>query len=78
MYLLRRIWKCKPGEARRVASLVQRQAQLYQDTGTGASSGYISTASHSLEPATVVLEWTDDALMSPYRNGMQRPGRPTR
>ena len=21
----------------------------------------------------MVLEWTDDALMSPYRDGMQRP-----
>ena len=33
MYLLRRIWKCKPGEARRVASLVQKQAQIYHDAG---------------------------------------------
>ena len=33
MYLLRRIWKCKPGEARRVASLVQKQATIYREAG---------------------------------------------
>ena len=74
MYLLRRIWKCKPGEARRVASLVQRQAQLYHDTGhRGEFRVYFNGYTTPSEPDTVVLEWTDDALMSPYRNGMRRP-----
>ena len=31
MYVLRRIFKTKPGEARRVASLLQKQAQAYHD-----------------------------------------------
>ncbi len=74
MYLLRRIWKCKPGEARRVASLVQRQAQLYHETGhRGEFRVYFNGYTTPSEPDTVVLEWTDDALMSPYRNGMRRP-----
>ena len=33
MYVLRRIFKTKPGEARRVASLLQKQAQAYHDAG---------------------------------------------
>jgi hypothetical protein len=74
MYLLRRIWKCKPGEARRVASLVQRQAQLYHDTGHRSEfrvyfNGYTTPS----EPDMVVLEWTDEALMSPMRAGHQLP-----
>ena len=74
MYLLRRIWKCNPGEARRVASLVQRQAQLYHDTGhRGEFRVYFNGYTTPSDPDTVVLEWTDDALMSPYRNGMRRP-----
>ena len=74
MYLLRRIWKCKPGEARRVARLVQRQAQLYHDTGhRGEFRVYFNGYTTPSEPDTVVLEWTDEALMSPWRGGIQRP-----
>ena len=74
MYVLRRIWKCKPGEARRVASLLQKQAQLYRDTGHRSEfrvyfNGYTTPS----EPDMVVLEWTDEALMSPWRGGIQRP-----
>ena len=74
MFLLRRIWKCKPGEARRVASLVQKQAQLYHETGhRGEFRVYFNGFTTPSGPDSVVLEWTDDALMSPYRDGMQRP-----
>ena len=57
-----------------MASLVQKQAQLYHDTGHRAEfrvyfNGYTTPSG----PDTVVLEWTDEALMSPYRNGMRRP-----
>ena len=74
MFVLRRIWECKPGEARRVASLVQKQAQLYHDTGhRGEFRVYFNGYTTPSGPDTVVLEWTDEALMSPYRNGMRRP-----
>lgn len=74
MYVLRRIWKCKPGEARRVASLVQKQAQIYHEAGQRSEfrvyfNGYTTPS----EPDTVVLEWTDDALQSPMRGGHQLP-----
>lgn len=74
MYNLRRIWKCKPGEARRVASLVQKQAQIYHDAGQRSEfrvyfNGYTTPS----EPDTVVLEWTDEALMSTMRGGNELP-----
>ncbi len=74
MYLLRRIWKCKPGEARRVASLVQKQAQIYHDAGQRSEfKVYFNGATTPSEPDTVVLEWTDEALMSTMRAGHQLP-----
>ncbi len=74
MYLLRRIWKCKPGEARRVASLVQKQAQIYHDAGQRSEfKVYFNGYTTPTDPDTVVLEWTDDALMSPMRSGHELP-----
>ena len=74
MYLLRRIWKCKPGEARRVASLVQKQAQIYHDEGHRSEfKVYFNGYTTPTDPDTVVLEWTDEALMSPMRGGNQLP-----
>ena len=74
MYLLRRIWKCKPGEARRVASLVQKQAQIYRDAGQRSEFRvYFNGYTTPTDPDTVVLEWTDEALMSTMRAGHQLP-----
>lgn len=74
MYLLRRIWKCKPGEARRVASLVQKQAQIYHDAGQRSEFRvYFNGQTTPSEPNTVVLEWTDGALMSTMRGGNELP-----
>ena len=74
MYLLRRIWKCKPGEARRVASLVQKQAQIYHDAGQRSEFRvYFNGYTTPTDPDTVVLEWTDEALMSPMRGENQLP-----
>jgi hypothetical protein len=74
MYLLRRIWKCKPGEARQVASLVQKQAQIYHDAGQRSEFRvYFNGYTTPTDPDTVVLEWTDEALMSTMRGGHQLP-----
>ena len=62
MYLLRRIFNCKPGEARRVASLVQRQAEAFEEAGQRSECRvYFNGATTPSEPDTVVLEWTDEA-----------------
>jgi hypothetical protein len=74
MYLLRRIFKCKPGEARRVASLVQKQAEAFEQAGQRSSCRvYFNGATTPSEPDTVVLEWTDEALRSTMRSGLQLP-----
>lgn len=74
MYLLRRIFNCKPGEARRVASLVQKQAQAFEEAGQRSECRvYFNGATTPSNPDTVVLEWTDDTLRSTMRAGHQLP-----
>lgn len=74
MYLLRRIFKCKPGEARRVASLVRKQADAFQEAGLRSECRvYFNGYTTPSEPDTVVLEWTDEVLRSTFRAGVQLP-----
>ena len=66
MYLVRRIFNTKPGAARQVASLVQKQAQIYHDAGHRSEfKVYFNPGTVPGEANVVVLEWTDEALMSP-------------
>ena len=74
MYLLRRIINCKPGEARRVASLVQKQAQAFEEAGQRSECRvYFNGATTPSNPDTVVLEWTDESLRSTMRAGNELP-----
>ena len=74
MYLLRRIFKCKPGEARRVASLVQKQAEAFEEAGQRSNCRvYFNGFTTPTDPDTVVLEWTDEALRSTFRADNQLP-----
>ncbi len=74
MYLIRRIFTTKPGEARRVASLVHKQAQIYRDAGQRSEfEVYFNGGTMPGENNIVVLQWTDEALMSPMRGGHDLP-----
>lgn len=74
MYLIRRTYYTKPGEARRVAELVHKQVQIYHDAGHRgefrvAFNGYTLPGEQNI----VVLEWTDDSIQSPMRAGNDIP-----
>ncbi len=74
MYLVRRIFNTKPGAARQVASLVHKQAQIYHDAGHRSEfKVYFNPGTVPGENNVVVLEWTDEALMSPMRDGNEIP-----
>ena len=74
MYLVRRIFNTKPGAARQVASLVHKQAQIYHDAGHRSEfKVYFNGGTVPGENNVVVLEWTDEALMSPMRGGNDLP-----
>ena len=73
MYLIRRIYTVKPGEARRAASLVAALGDAYEEAGTrSASRVYFNSGTTPGEKNTVVMEWTDASLESPYREDRVR------
>ena len=74
MYVLRRIFKYKHGEARRVASLVRKQADAFEEAGVRSDCRvYFNGFTTPAEQDVVVLEWTDEALRSTMRSGAQIP-----
>ena len=73
MYLIRRIYTVKPGEARRAASLIATIGDAYEEAGTRSPSRvYFNSGTTPGEKHTVVMEWTDEALESPYRENRTR------
>ncbi len=74
MYLVRRTFKTKPGEARRVATLVSKQVQIYHDEGHReefrvAYNGGTCPGEQNI----VVLEWETASFQSPYRDDNEMP-----
>ena len=74
MYRIRRVYRTKPGEAGNVAKLVYAQAKIYRDSGhrsdfTVSYNGYTLPGEQNI----VILEWTDDKIMSPGRPGNNIP-----
>ena len=73
MYLVRRIYTVKPGEARRAASLINLIGKVYEEAGTRSESRvYFNSGTTPGEKHVVVMEWTDESLMSPYREDRTR------
>jgi len=69
MYLIRRIYTVKPGDARKAASLIDQIGKAYESAGTRSESRvYFNSGTTPGEKNTVVMEWTDESLMTPYRD----------
>ncbi len=69
MYLIRRIYTVQPGKARQAATLVDTIGKAYQEAGIrSASRVYFNSGTTPGEKNTVVMEWTDETLRTPYRD----------
>jgi len=69
MYLIRRIYSIEPGEARKAATLIDQIGKAYQGAGTRSESRvYFNSGTTPGDKHTVVMEWTDDSLRTPYRD----------
>jgi len=69
MYLIRRIYTVEPGKARRVATLIDTIGQAYEEAGIRSPSRvYFNSGTTPGEKNTVVMEWTDETLRTPYRD----------
>ena len=74
MYLIRRVYEVKPGLARQVVSLVQRQGDIY--TAAGQRSKVLVYFNGGTVPGhnnRVYMEWTDKTIESPMREGLDLP-----
>jgi hypothetical protein len=76
MYLIRRVYKIKPGpgNVRKAASLLQQMGSKYEDSGQRDTvrvywSGYTVPG----PPNTVYMDWVQEKIESPYREGNESP-----
>ena len=69
MYLIRRIYTVKAGQARRAASLIGAIGDAYEKAGVrSASTVYFNSGTTPGDKNTVVMEWSDETLRTPYRD----------
>jgi hypothetical protein len=69
MYLIRRIYTVEPGKARMAASLIDTIGIAYEKAGVRSPSRvYFNSGTTPGEKNTVVMEWTDETLRTPYRD----------
>lgn len=74
MYVLRRIYKAKAGQQRKVAELVAQASKAYEEAGQRAQTKVYISGGTVPGPANLVyLEWTSEKIESPYRAGNNVP-----
>ena len=68
MFVVRRVWETKPGEARPAASLVAAMGEEYESAGKRSPSRvYFNSGTLPAERNRVYMEWTEDVIASTYR-----------
>jgi hypothetical protein len=74
MYVIRRVFKVKPGTTRKAAEIIWKMGKLYEGAGQRSPSQvYISGGSMPGPADTVYMEWTEETIQSPYREGLPNP-----
>lgn len=69
-YVIRRVFEVKPGSARKVATTVAKQAELYEEAGQRSPCQvYFNGGTIPGQSDRVYMEWTADVIDSPYREG---------
>jgi hypothetical protein len=68
MYVIRRVWTIKPGETRRAATIVDAIGKHYETAGKRSpSTVYFNSGTLPGDADRVYMEWTEEAIESPYR-----------
>jgi len=74
MYLVRRVYKVKPRTYRQAAELVSKLGKLYEEAGQRSPTRVYWSGGTVPGPAdTVYMDWTEETLDSPYRDGHTLP-----
>ena len=68
MYVVRRVWQVRPGEARMAATLVDAMGHDYEASGKRSPSRvYFNNGTLPGQRYRVYMEWTEETIESPYR-----------
>ena len=74
MYLVRRVFRVKPRTARRAAELIAKMGKVYEEAGQRSPCRVYMSGGTVPGPAnTVYMDWTEEALHSPYREDNKIP-----
>ena len=70
MYLVRRVYKVKPGTYRKAADLIYQIGKRYEEAGLRSPVTVYWSGSTVPGPAnTIYMDWVEEKLESPYREG---------
>jgi hypothetical protein len=68
MYLIRRVYKVKPGTTRKAAELIYKMGKRYEEAGQRSPVNVYWSGYTVPGPAnTVYMDWTQEKIESPYR-----------
>ncbi len=71
MYLIRRVFKVKPGTSRKAAQIISQLGKRYEDAGQRSPIRVYWSGSTVPGPAnTIYMDWTEESIQSPYREGL--------
>ena len=74
MYLIRRVYDVKPGMAMKVAHVLANVAKIYEKSGQrGPTKIYFNGGTLPGDKNVVYMEWQDESIKSPYREGNKIP-----
>ncbi len=75
MYLIRRVWNVKPGSTQKAAKLIAQIGKSYEDVGQ-RSPTRVYWSGYTVPGAAdkVYLDWVQEKIESPFREGNPLPG----
>ncbi len=73
MYLIRRVYKVKPGATRNAAQLIAQIGKGYEKAGRSPTRVYWSGYTVPGPANTVYMDWTEETLRSPFDSEASEP-----
>ena len=73
MYLVRRVYRVKPGATRKAAQLIAEIGKAYEKVGRSPTRVYWSGYTVPGPANTVYMDWTQETLGSPYDPAAKEP-----
>jgi hypothetical protein len=73
MYVIRRVFKVKPGTTYKAAQIISQLAKEYEKIGRSTARVYWSGYTVPGPSNTVYMDWTQETLGSPYAEAAKQP-----